>query len=173
MAKKKKKSGLGTLLALVGALLALAAVFMMFLPAASIKDTDTTFTGIQMTFGYSKDAGLGTLELFGFSFMNFLPYILVLAGIAFSVLTVLGKLGKIAPLLSAVCYLGAGILFLLAVVCCVPNADLEKLVNVGGSIFGEKVSVRDCLALGVGAILAGVLSILASLCSAAALVIKK
>ena len=105
MAKKKSKNLLGMLLPVVAALLAVVAICMMFVPAvvraSSLSDKlNITYTGAQVTFGY-KEANTG-IEIFAFSFMNFLPYLLLVAGIVFSVLSVLGKLGKIAPFVSAV-----------------------------------------------------------------------
>ena len=126
MAKKKgKKSSLtsvGVLTAMASALLAVVAICMMFVPAATVNDTNMTYTGLQLTFGYREDTLLGTVTVLNFSFLNFLPYLLALAGIAFSVLTALGKLGKIAPIIATVCYLAAGVLFFLVITMCVPNS---------------------------------------------------
>ena len=97
MAKKKSKksplTSVGVLTAMASALLAVVAICMMFVPAATVNDTNMTYTGLQLTFGYSEDTLLGTVTVLNFSFLNFLPYLLALAGIAFSVLTALGKLG--------------------------------------------------------------------------------
>lgn len=167
MAKKKGKKNLltnvGVLTAMAAALLAVVAICMMFVPAAVVTDTKITYTGLQLTFGYSEDTILGTVSILDFSFLNFLPYILALAGIVFNVLTALGKLGKIAPIVATVCYLAAGILFFLATTMCAPHTgDSKDLAD----------AFRETLSLGAGAIVAGVLSILAALSSAVA-VIKK
>ncbi len=167
MAKKKSKksplTSVGVLTAMAAALLAVVAICMMFVPAATVNDTNMTYTGLQLTFGYSEDTLLGTVTVLNFSFLNFLPYLLALAGIVFSVLTALGKLGKIAPIIATVCYLAAGVLFFLVITMCVPNSgDSKDLADL----------FRKTLSLGAGAIVAGVLSILAALCSAVA-VIKK
>ena len=47
----KRKSSLGKPLSFVAAVLGLVAVVMLFLPAIGIKDKDTTYTGLQITFG--------------------------------------------------------------------------------------------------------------------------
>lgn len=76
MAKKKgKKSSLtsvGVLTAMASALLAVVAICMMFVPAATVNDTNMTYTGLQLTFGYSEDTLLGTVTVLNFSFLNFL-----------------------------------------------------------------------------------------------------
>lgn len=166
MAKKKSKNLLGMLLPVVAALLAVVAICMMFVPAvvraSSLSDKlNITYTGAQVTFGY-KEANTG-IEIFAFSFMNFLPYLLLVAGIVFSVLSVLGKLGKIAPFVSAVCYLAAGILFFCVTKMVVYPTDSKDIADM----------FKEGLSLGAGAIVAGLLSILSALGSAATLFVKK
>lgn len=171
MAKKKSKksplTSVGVLTAMAAALLAVVAICMMFVPAATISELKLEFTGLQMTFGYKE----GEAVIFAFSFLNFLPYLLALAGIAFSVLTALGKLGKIAPIIATVCYLAAGVLFFLVITCSVLGEGFDTILSLGSLLLG-KGSGKELLSLGAGAIVAGVLSILAALCSAVA-VIKK
>ena len=102
MAKKKANKQINTIVAFVAALLGLAAICMMFLPAVGIKDTDTTYTGMQVAFGYTevtKVPIIGTeikATIFNFSFMNMLTYILALVGVVFSILAALGKGSKFA-----------------------------------------------------------------------------
>ncbi len=166
MAKKKTKNLLGMLLPVAAALLAVVAICMMFLPAvqrvSSLSDKLTTsYTGAQVTFGYTEPNT--KIEVFAFSFMNFLPYLLLLAGIAFSVLSVLGKLGKIAPFVSAGCYLAAGILFFCVTAMVVYPTESKDLAE----------GLKDGLSLGVGAIVAAILSIVSALTSAAMFFVKK
>lgn len=166
MAKKKTKNLLGMLLPVAAALLAVVAFCMMFVPAvqrvSSISDKlIISYTGAQVTFGYTEpntDAAI-----LGFSFMNFVPYLLLLVGIAFSVLSVLGKLGKIAPIVSAACFLVAGILFFLAPQMMVYATDSKDLAD----------GLKEGLSLGAGAIVAGIMSILSALASAALLFANK
>ena len=97
----KRKSNLGKPLAFVAAVLGLVAVVMLFLPAIGIKDTDTTYTGLQITFG-CKESLLGfEYTVFDFSFMNLLTYILAVVGIVFSVLSAVGKGSKFAAFIAA------------------------------------------------------------------------
>ena len=60
-----------------------------------------------MTFGYSDRSA----EIFLFSFANLLTYLLVVAGIVFTVLSFIGKLGKIVGIIAAVCFIVAGVFF--------------------------------------------------------------
>jgi len=162
MAKKKTKNLLGMLLPLAAAVLAVVAFCMMFVPAAQrvVKDTVlSSYTGAQVTFGYSEK----DVAILGFSFMNFVPYLLLLAGIAFSVLSLLGKLGKIAPIVAFACFLVAGILFFLAPQMMVYATESKDLAD----------GLKEGLSLGAGAIVAGIMSILSALASAAILFVNK
>ena len=58
MAKKKANKQINVIVAFVAAVLGVAAICMMFLPAIGIKDTDTTYTGMQVAFGYTEVAKL-------------------------------------------------------------------------------------------------------------------
>ena len=99
---KRKKSNVGMMLSGLSVLLGLAAIIMLFLPAVAVKDTDTTYTGLQVTFGYSVDIPiLGEAEIFKFSFMNLLAYILAAAGVVFAILSAMGKSGKFASFIAA------------------------------------------------------------------------
>lgn len=170
---KNKGLNLGLILAAVSAVLGLVALLLIFAPAIGVKDQDATYTGLQAAFGYTEKGKIGELQLFKFSFMNLLPYLLVLVGIVFSVLAVLGKLGKIAPIVGAVCYLVAGIFFFCALAFCVLGDDINSLLGLGSLLAGKDGNAKDFLTLGAGAIVSGVLSILAALVSAATLVLKK
>ena len=83
---------------------------MMFLPAVGIKDTDTTYTGMQVAFGYTEVTKLPIIgteikaTIFNFSFMNMLTYILALVGVVFSILAALGKGSKFANFVAARAY---------------------------------------------------------------------
>ena len=70
MAKKKNVNN-KQIATLVSVLLGVIAVIMIFLPAIGVKDSETTYTGLQIVFGYSEKTVLGTAEFFAFSFMNF------------------------------------------------------------------------------------------------------
>ena len=165
MAKKKKGLSLKVLFALISALLGVVSICLMAAPAAVVKDTGLTYSGAQLTFGYTREGILVNAKVFNFSFLNLLPYILVLVGLVFSILTVLGKLGKFAPFVSAGCYLAAGVLFFLVIIMCSPYTAVDS-----GDLAD---AAKELYSLGVGAIVSGILGILASACSAAVWFVKK
>ena len=111
---KRKKSNVGMILSGLSVLLGLAAIIMLFLPAVAVKDTDTTYTGLQVTFGYSVDIPIwGEAVVFKFSFMNLLAYILAAAGVVFAILSAMGKSGKFASFIAAAAFIAAGVLFVI------------------------------------------------------------
>lgn len=162
----KRKSSVGKPLSFVAAVLGLAAVVMLFLPAIGIKDTDTTYTGLQITFGY-KESLLGfEYTVFDFSFMNLLTYILAVVGIVFSVLSAMGKGSKFAAFIAAAAFAISGVFFFLSVSYTLPNEDASKIISfVGGDI-------KDALTLAYGAIIGGVASLLAAVCNLGKIVLK-
>lgn len=162
----KRKSSVGKPLSFVAAVLGLVAVVMLFLPAIGIKDTDTTYTGLQITFGY-KESLLGfEYTVFDFSFMNLLTYILAVVGIVFSVLSAVGKGSKFAAFIAAAAFAVSGVFFFLSVSYTLPNEDASKIISfVGGDI-------KDALTLAYGAIIGGVASLLAAVCNLGKIVLK-
>ena len=162
----KRKSSLGKPLAFDPAVLGLAAVVMLFLPAIGIKDTDTTYTGLQITFGY-KESLLGfEYTVFDFSFMNLLTYILAVVGIVFSVLSAMGKGSKFASFIAAAAFAVAGVFFFLSVSYTMPNEDASKIISAFGG------NIKDALTLAYGAIIGGVAALLAALCNLCKIVLK-
>lgn len=169
MAKKKVKiNNLRLILSAVAALFAVVAFFLMFAPAATFEVVGTkgSYSGAQMTFGYTETTTVPIVgteiksTVLNFSFLNLLPYILLVAGIVFNFLN---KFCKFSNFISAGCYVVAGVLFFLVIVMCAPNVENADLVN----------SFKENLTLGAGAIVAGILSILAALASLSTLFIKK
>lgn len=162
----KRKSSVGKPLSFVAAVLGLVAVVMLFLPAIGIKDTDTTYTGLQITFGY-KESLLGfEYTVFDFSFMNLLTYILAVVGIVFSVLSAVGKGSKFAAFIAAAAFAVSGVFFFLSVSYTLPNEDASKIISfIGGDI-------KDALTLAYGAIIGGVASLLAAVCNLGKIVLK-
>lgn len=162
----KRKSSVGKPLSFVAAVLGLVAVVMLFLPAIGIKDTDTTYTGLQITFGY-KESLLGfEYTVFDFSFMNLLTYILAVVGIVFSVLSAVGKGSKFAAFIAVAAFAVSGVFFFLSVSYTLPNEDASKIISfVGGDI-------KDVLTLAYGAIIGGVASLLAAVCNLGKIVLK-
>ena len=114
MAKKQAKSFLkfGNFIA---AALAILAVLTIFRPAVQVDGTEnTTYTGLQAAFGYSESALGVTTQIFNFSFLTFLAYLLPIAGVVLSLLNRKGT-STLFSFLSAGCYIvGAVFMFLAA-----------------------------------------------------------
>ena len=128
------------------ALLALAALVMIFMVSVRVVDAVLgvewyTLNGLQAAFGY-KD---GNVEIFAFSFMNLLTLVFALAGLVLVVLKACGVAkSSLFDFVTMGLFLVAGVFFFL-----MPSFAVSNL----GSAFVSK--------LGVGAILAGVLTLLA------------
>ena len=174
MAKKKSKKNndIAKYTVFASVLLGIVAVVMIFLPAISIKDSTTSYTGMQLAFGYSTSitslfGGTETLAYAGFSFMNLLTYILAIVGIVFTVLGAMGKGGKFATFISAVAFIASGVFFFLQGSFCVPLEGMEGLVVFFGG------NIKDYFVIGAGAIIGGVASILAGIGALAKIVLSK
>lgn len=157
MAKKKNKNSAAKSAPMLAALLGIISIIMIFLPAIAIKDTDTTYSGLQVAFGYTEDTVLGDIVHLEFSFMNLLTYILAIVGTVFTILGILGKGGKFALFIAAVALIVSGIFFFLSVSFCVPN---ETASGILGALGGD---VKEGYSLGVGSIIGGITAILAGL----------
>lgn len=163
----KKFFTLKNILLCVAAVLGLIAFFLMFAPAATvdsmISSYEELYRGTWLTFGYTaKNLGLGTAQIWKFSFMNFLTYLLVVVGIVFAVLAFWGKLGKISAIVSSTCFLIAGIFFF-----CVIHFCVFSFENAYATI------IKEHMLLGAGAIISGIFSIIAALASCATLLVEK
>lgn len=174
---KKSKLNLGTILCGVAALLGLVAVFMLFAPNVTTGEGKALveYSGLETVFGAKHKVTTEVMgntvttetQVFNFSFLSFLPYLLALVGVVFAVLAALGKLGKIAPIVSAACFVVAAVLFFIAVPACVPHASEDLSAE---DIKELKETAK--MALGAGAIVAGVFSIVSALGVGATLVVK-
>lgn len=139
---------------------AVVAICMIFLAAVSYKvgNEVTTYSGLQVVFGYkATETVLGSkvsVEILDFSFMNLLPYILLIVGLVLAVMNLLGKGNKLMTIIACACFVIAGILLLLTVSLCVPHVN---------EVLGNNVPVLDKekMSLGIGAILGGIFAILA------------
>ena len=164
----KSKFGLGKIFLAVAALLGVVAIIMMFAPHISAADGDLTYSGMQVTFGYTKTTEvLGSkisTKILNFSFLNLLAYILVLAGVVFVVLAMLGKLGRLASFVAMAAFVVGGVLFFLVLNMTAPNVG-EATGDVADALIK---AFKDPFSLGIGAILAGVASILAGVSTALA-----
>lgn len=169
MAKKKMKIGISTIVSLVAAVLALVAILMMFAPAAyaEVLKEKVNYTGVQLTFGYSEKVLGQSVAVFNFS-ANIIAYILAAVGIVFAILKALGKLEKISGFIAAGCFLVAGVFFFLVIPFCAPN-----VADLGDATADAIKLVKDGLHLGAGAIVAGILSLLAGLAATSTVFLKK
>ena len=157
---KRKKSNVGMILSGLSVLLGLAAIIMLFLPAVAVKDTDTTYTGLQVTFGYSVDIPIwGEAVVFKFSFMNLLAYILAAAGVVFAILSAMGKSGKFASFIAAAAFIAAGVLFVIQSSFILTNDITSAITEFLG------VDLTEGFELAAGGIIAVVCAFLAGLLS--------
>jgi hypothetical protein len=165
MAKKKSKNNnVAKYTTFISVLLGIVAVVMMFLPAISITDSEASYTGLQLAFGYSETpikigSYSATIVYFNFSFMNLLTYILVILGVVFTVLGSKGKGGAFASFISALMFIVGGVFFF-----------MQGSFSVPGEILSI---VKDSFVLAIGAIIGGVASILAGICALAKIVLNK
>ena len=162
----KKKNSVSKYTSLLAILLAIASACMIFCTAIVYKVSDSAnpvnFTGMQVTFGYTANALEGItssikadINYFAFSFMNLLPYILLLVGIVFAVLKVVGgkNNSKMISFAAAACFIAGGVLMF----CVVPFSVLGT-----NEILGKAIPTlnKQYMSLGIGAIVGGVLGIL-------------
>ena len=162
MAKKKE---IGKYIGFLALLWAVAAIVMIFLPAIVYKASENadavTYTGIQVTFGFKEtQASVGNLkyetEWFKFSFMNFLPYILLIVGVALTLLKMLGIFkSKLFTLITAACFIAGGILLFFCVDFSIVGT--EQITDL-------PLLSKDYMSLGVGVIIGAILAILAGIC---------
>lgn len=113
MAKKKNLN----LVSLLIAGLSLIAFIMMFLTAIKVDagiGEVTTYSGLNVIFGHSETMGSLSQEVFKFSFMNLIPYLLIIAVIVLSVLSFL-KGNKLFTLIAIALAIIAGVLLLFTV----------------------------------------------------------
>ena len=161
------KLTLGKILTCVGAVLALVAFFMMFAPAATMQGLlgkSESLSGIDVTFGYKE----GNAKLMGVSF-NLITYILLLAGIGCAIESFFGKGGKISRIVSALCFLIAGVFFF----CSIEFASFYPDMESGTAKDKLVEAFKDSLSLGAGSIVGGILSLLAAIAVAVPVFLKK
>lgn len=147
----KKKSGFSTakIFYLVACVLGVAAICMIALTSMNVKGsvlgfTSTSeFTGIQTTFGYKSENGV---EYLLFSFMNLLPYILVLVATLISVAKVFGKMDSgLMGFIALGLFVAGGVLFLLNTQFTVLSENYANAIKIAGSLVTKS--------LGTGAII--------------------
>lgn len=160
MAKKKNKTqslAVGAIALFFGVL---ALCLGGFLAAVKVGGGDSTLTGFQAAFGYSvkTDVVISTIvtEVCTFNFMIMLALFLPVIGGVLAIFK-----GKLFGFLALVVFVVGAILMFL-----IPTLVKSTLVTAGisdwiGSVTGTDASVPT--ALGIGAIIGGVLSVLGAL----------
>ena len=170
MAKRRKNSfPIIPLLTVASCILGLVAVVMIFLPTIGIKDTNKTYTGLQIAFGYSNETLGVKTTVFNFSFMNLLTYILALAG---TVVALLGLVknqfaGALFRFIAAGCFIVSAVFFFLSINFCLPNETASSITSILGG------NIKEAGSLAAGAIIGGITAGLAGLCELAAVFLKK
>lgn len=148
MAKKSKKQS-KSLIAFLVAIVAIAASAFIFAPALGIKDTETTFTGIEITFGKEIANIWVAQSKLTFSILALLAYALPLAA-AIIILLFNKKFGS--PLAALLLMASAVLLFVAG-----------KYIKVESTILGNVVTQDINWVLVWGIIASGVLSSLGAL----------
>ena len=162
------KKHLGKILAGVSILLAVLALIMVFVGYGAAPG-DKAIMGsksvklLKLVFG-NKDQG------FAASAGLIIAFILVIGGIACTVVSLLGKGGKIVPIVGAVLLVVGGVLYFCTVQFVtfdIPDGTPDALADMIKDAFKESYK------LGAGSILAGVLSILSGILCASTILVKK
>mgnify|MGYP006928563889 CR=1 FL=1 len=179
MAKKAKS--LNKLISFVGAILAVVAVVMIFLPQIASVNGDTTYNGITIAFGKSEKAGIGDFikgeTKINFSFFNFAAYLLVIVGLVITALQMAGMAkGKLLTIIAAAALIAGGVIFFLAL----STTTITSSGSIAG--FGTSSTVKfadfngestKVWQLGFGAIVGGITAILSGVCALGNVVLSK
>ncbi|MDE5721511.1 MAG: hypothetical protein K2I30_02050 [Clostridia bacterium] len=162
------KKYLGKIVAGVSILLAVLAIIMLVAPGMSPKGLAAELGGESVSL--SKIVFGSDKEGFALSIGLLVAFILVIAGIACSVVALLGKGGKIVPVVGAVLLLVGGILFFCTMqlyALDVPEGTPDALVDTA------KEMIKETFKLGAGAIMAGIFSVLSGVACAATILVNK
>lgn len=166
---RKLKKHLNKIIYAVAAALALVAILMLFAPALTPKtEVGEAVKCLEVAFGKREDGfGDKKVEILGFSFLYFLPFLLALIGLALTVVACLGKGGKVLPIVAAVLLVVAGILFFLPkqtfALGSMYKDAAKEMGDAGKKMLAEKKkSFAEQLNVGVGAIFAGICSLLSA-----------
>ena len=169
------KKYLGKIITGVAILLGVVAIIMLVAPGLAPKSEfkglgGESYSMANITFGKEISAGSG----FAFSFPNLLTYILILAGIVCAVVALLGKGGKIVPIIATVAFVAAGVLYF-----CAQQMYMIKLPDGIPDAVADatkdktKEMINEMYTLGAGAIVGGVLSIVAGAAALVPIFLKK
>ena len=156
------KSSLCKIITAVSCFLGFIAILMLFSSGITIKadGKSTAYSMMKITIGYKETVPvLGEMQVFKFSFPNLLTYIFILAGMVTAGFVLKRGNGKLLSLVSASLFIIGGILYFCA----------NKMVMADGLM----KLVKDNFKLGYGAIIGGILSILAAVCVTVPAFLKK
>ena len=179
MAKKAKS--INKLLALVGALLAIVAVVMIFLPQIVEASGDNTYNGLVLAFGKEYKTGLSGIaeasRTINFSFPNLLAYILVVAGLVINVLQFVGiGKSKLMTFIAGAALVAGGILFFFALNFSTITTS-GNVLGIGGSTTSKFADFNTdnvtVYKLGYGAIVGGITAIVSGVCALGNAVLSK
>ncbi len=154
----RRKSSKNQVIKLISVFFALASLLMIFLPAVKYVIADKAlneFTGIMISFGYTKTAGAGIFEasskLLEFSALNLLPYLLVLGSLTL-ILTVSSRKKVFINTIIFIMLIASSVLFF-----------ISPLFVASAKIGTLPIYPTKHLQLAIGSILSGVFSALAGL----------
>ncbi len=138
---------------------ALVALIMIFLP--TIKADSEKWNGIKCSFGYSESFMGVSVKVFKFSILNLLPWVLV---IVYGVIAGMNKSNnKVMTIATIAIAVVAAVLFFMS----------KNFININGLSGEELKESRKLFDLGIGAILAGIFSLIAAAGSVLKLVFEK
>lgn len=170
MAKKKKKAvkkSAKKWIDLIGIALGVLALATLFLPVVGITSGEeiAEYSGLQALFGYThvtQTTILGSTitnetEIFKFTFMGVLPYILIAGAVVVLILNVFGKGGKFANLIAIALFVAGAVLVFTVLGTLIPG---ETILEVLGSTTIIKNWEAEQLTMLWGAIACGVVAIL-------------
>jgi len=165
----KNKRRVNLIVSVFQIVLILVAIAMLFLPAVKLtNDAGTTYTGFDVVFGKIETVKIlvATLQytVFEFSILNLVPYI----GLVFTLVLILLMLltknrgSKLIDFVLFLVLLVSAVLLLLTVEFSIVGNDFTELYS---ALSGDNFKFSDYANLGVGAIIAGISTLLASLLS--------
>ena len=132
------------------------------MPAIVGKELGVTYTGLQIAFGHAEKEFNISIEVFKFSFLSLLPYLLALGGITLALFAGL-KNNSLFALIAGALFVVEGILLLLSVKVCVPALESEFLIN----------AFKDGYTLAYGAIIGAIVAFIAGASSIVSAFVKK
>lgn len=156
----RRKSSKKQIIKLISVLFALASLAMIFLPAVKYviaEKIQDEFTGIMVSFGYTKTAGIGAFETstkyLEFSLLSLLPYLLTLIPLVL-ILTISSKKKVVTNFIIFALLIASAVLFFFA-----PSFVVSaKILNTE-----LPICAKENFSLAIGSILSGVFSAISGL----------